>query len=244
MALVFTANGQTYTLDDVAPYDPFTYRVILDYAVGEVTFNNSTGSGPPSYPVNPVSLKTTELTLGDLSTLEVFDICAEMFDGPTGSSIYQVSSGFGGLDPTQSFTARLLFSNTIPDFVFARDNLSYDDAATIGAAIQMAYWEIVEDSLGTTTPSLDENNAFSGELEVDGYGASYSGTTDDAILLAESYLTNIRNSSWGDQGGLYYFHAGTATEQDRLWISLLPIPEPSAILLGLAGGMLLLLRRR
>jgi len=244
MALVSAVAGQTFTLDDFAPYGPNTYRVALDYAVGQVVFNNGTGSGTPSYSVDPVSLKTTELTLGDLSSIEVFDICAEMFVGPTGSSTYEVSAGFGALDPDQSFTARLLFSNTLSDFITARDTSTYDDAAAIGAAIQMAFWEIAEDSLGTTTPSLDETNPFSGDLDVDGFGVSYSGPTAAAISLAESYLANIRNGSWADQGGLYYYYADAGSEQDRLWIGIQPIPEPSAMLLGLAGGMLLVRRRR
>lgn len=244
MALVSAAAGQTFTLDDVAPYGPNTYRVILDYAVGEVVFNNSTGTGPASYPVDPVSLKNTELTLADLSSIEVFDICAEMFVGPTGSSTYDVSAGFGAMDPDQSLATRLLFSNTLSDFITARDTLTYDDASTIGAAIQMAFWEIAEDSLGTTTPSLDGANAFSGELDVDGFGTAYSGKTDDAILLAESYLANIRNGTWTDQGGLYYYYADATGEQDRLWVGLEQIPEPSVMLLGLVGGMVLLRRRR
>jgi hypothetical protein len=244
MALVSAAAGQTFTLDDVAPYGPNTYRVVLDYAAGEVVFNNSTGTGPASYPVNPVSLKNSELTLADLSSIEVFDICAEMFVGPTGSSTYDVSAGFGALDPDQSLATRLLFSNTLSDFITARDTLPYDDASTIGAAIQMAFWEIAEDSLGTTTPSLDDNGAFPGQLNVDGFGVSYSGKADAAILLAESYLTNIRTGSWVDQGGLYYYYADATGEQDRLWVGLEQIPEPSAMLLGFAGGMLLLCRRR
>lgn len=232
--------GQTYTADQTAPYDPGTYHTEAVYGVGNIDFNNSTGSGPNPYGVTP-DFKITRVIEADTSQRDVFDVCVQMFVGPTGNSTYNVASGFGGLSADQANAARTLFSNTLGDFVIARNSLS-PDADAIGAAIQIAFWEIVEDSVALSQLSLDDLGAFPGDLSIIGFTGGYAGTTADAVALAEGYLSNIRTSTWTDQGGYNYYYASAGTEQDRLWIA--PIPEPSSALLGLFGGLLLVRRRR
>ncbi len=237
LALASPALAQNFILDDSAPYAPNSYRHTNDYAVGEVSFNNATGKGGSDpYAVNPVSLKETFVTLDNSTEVRVYDVCFDMFTGPTGSSSYSVTEGFGSLNASQESATRALFSNALNDFIFARDNLGYPVAAEVGAAIQMALWEIVEDS--NPVLSLDEGSADAGILSVDIAGSA-GGNTANAIALAGTYLGNIQSGTWTDQGGFNYYYADAGSEQDRLWVTIEPIPEPStalAALLGLAFG--------
>lgn len=244
-ALLLPALGQTFTADQSAPYAPGTYHTEAVYGVGNIDFNNTTGSGTNPYSVTP-DFKVTGVVLADGTQVDVLDICAEMFVGPTGASTYDISLGFGSISADRADAARVLLSNTLDDFLFARSGLSSDDPNVVGAAIQIAFWEIAEDPIGFLLPSLDEGQGFAGDLSVLGFASGYSGTTADAITLAESYLANIRNGTWTDEGGFNYYYADAATEQDRLWITtgITTIPEPSTALLGLLGGLLLLRRRR
>lgn len=258
--LVFAASpvvGQTFGYDGTSPYAPNTYRIVQDYVAQDsggnpaaINFNNSTGSGPNPYSVNPVGLKRTTVTLGDGSEVTVTDLCTQMFVGPTGTSTYNVAAGFGSLSATQENDLRALFSNTLADFLLIAAS-DYDQAATFGAAIQLAAWEIIEDDqFGTGFYSLDDNPVgFPGafDLSVIDFASGYTGTAADALLLAESHLAEINAGNWTDNGGYNYFYASAqAGEQDRMWITVgtTTIPEPSAALLGLAGGLLLLRRRR
>ncbi|MCH7225812.1 hypothetical protein [Haloferula sp. A504] len=241
--LLLPSFGQTFSADQTFPYGPNTYRTEGVYTTGNITFNDvAQKSGSPTYDVTP-DFKETTLTLSDLSEVEVFDICAEMFVGPTGSSTYSVSEGFGPLTGSQESAARALFSNAISEFVLARDTL-VQDPDVVGVAIQIAYWEIVEDPVITSNLSLDDLGAFPGDLSIVDFASGYSGVTADAVSLAETYLANVRSGTWTDQGGLTYYYADATGEQDRLWITTGVIPEPSVALLGLLGGVLLLRRRR
>lgn len=242
LAVAAPALAQNFILDDSAPYAPNSYRHTNDYAVGEVSFNNGTGKGGSDpYSVDPVSLKETFVTLDNSTEVRVYDVCFEMFVGPTGSSSYNVTEGFGTMNASQESATRALFSNALNDFIFARDNLGFTAAAEVGAAIQMALWEIVED----TDPvlSLDEGSADAGILSVDIAGSA-SGSTASAIALAGTYLGNIQSGTWTDQGGFNYYYADAGSEQDRLWITTTPIPEPSAALTALLGLAFAFRRRR
>lgn len=239
--------GQTFTLDQDEPYGLNTYRSVMSYAVeGDssttpptpaVTFNDALEtSGGPTYGVNPIALNETILTMGDGSEVSVFDVCFEIFIGPTGSSTYTVTEGLGpNLDATRQAQVRALFSNALAGFVFSPTD--YDNSAVHGAAIQMALWEIAQDTNPFLT--LEPGTPDSGDLSVTSFGSVASG---DAVDLAELWLGNIRSGTWTDQGGYIYYHADAVSEQDRLWVT--PIPEPSTALLGGLGGLLLLRRRR
>lgn len=247
-ALLLPAFGQTFSLDQDSPYGPNTYRNNGTFATGEsITFNDvAQKSGSPTYDVTP-DLKQTVVTLSDLSEVEVFDICAEMFVGPTGSSTYSVSEGFGPLTGSQESAARALFSHAISEFVLARDSLSTQDPNAVGVAIQIAYWEIVEDPVGTANLSLDDLGFNPGDISVLDFATGYTGATADAVSLAEGYLANIRSGTWTEANApqqYNYYYADATGEQDRLWITTGVIPEPSTALLGLLGGLLLLRRRR
>ncbi len=213
--LALPALGQTYTADQTAPYAPNTYRTEGVYGVGNVDFNNASGL-PNPYGVNP-DFKETVVTLGDSSELEVFDVCFEMFVGPTGSSTYDVSESFGPLTADQETAARILFSNAIDEFVVARDTLS-QDPDVVGAAIQIAFWEIVEDPVGIANLSVDDLGLSPGDLYIIDFASGYAGATADAVALAETYLTNISSGTWTDQSdakGYTYYYADSATQQHR-----------------------------
>lgn len=243
--LLLPAAGQTFTADQTPPYDPLTYHTEAVYGVGNIDFNNTTGSGTNPYGVTP-DFKVTGVILADGTQVEVLDICAEMFVGPTGASTYDISSGFGTISADRADAARTLLSNTLEDFLFARAGLSSDDPNVVGAAIQIAFWEIAEDPVSFSNLSLDPLGSSPGDLSIIDFASGYSGATADAVSLAESYLANIRSGTWTNEGGFNYYYADAATEQDRLWITtgINTIPEPSTTLLGLIGGLLLLRRRR
>jgi len=243
LALAAPVGAQTFSFDDSPTPADFTYEHVNDFVTGTISFNNSTGSGTDPYDVTPVSLKQTELALPG-GTVTVYDICAEMFNGPTGTSTFDVSEGLGAFTSTEQAAIRALISNTLPDFIFAQTTLGYDAASEIGAAMQLAFWEIVED--GSTTYSLDEGGGFAGLLSVRQAGTSQDTVTQNAISLAESYLADIESGTFTDQGNIGYYFADAETEQDRLWfkVGTTPIPEPSTGLLALFGSLLLLRRRR
>lgn len=244
--LFLPAAGQViFTADQSPPYDPGTYHTEAVYGVGNIDFNNTTGSGTNPYGVTP-DFKVTGVILADGTQVDVLDLCAEMFVGPTGSSTYDLSSGFGSISADRAAAAQILLSNTLDDFLFARSGLSSDDPDVVGAAIQIAFWEIAEDSTNIGELSLNEGLLFANDLSVLGFTGGYTGETADAIALAETYLTNIRNGTWVNEGGFNYFYADSATEQDRLWITtgINIVPEPSTALLAFLGSLFLLRRRR
>ena len=254
--LLLPAAGQTFGSDPSIPGAPSTYRISGSYiakdaggSAATVNFKNTTGSGTDPYAITPVGINRTTVTLSDGSEVTVTDLCMEMFVGPTGTSTYDVSAGFGSLSSTQEADLRILFSNTLADFLVISPS-DYDQKATVGAAIQLAAWEILEEDLfGPGGPySLDDLALGLGDLSVIDFASGYDGTANDALQLAKSYLDNISSGSWGtDLGGYNYYYADAqGGEQDRLWITpgITTIPEPSTALLGFLGGLILLRRRR
>jgi len=258
LALAAPVGAQTFSFDDSPTPGNFTYQAVNDFATqtdgpsplpATVSFNNLTGSNPNPYDVTPVGLKQTELTIPG-RVVTVYDICAELFNGPTGSSTYDVSVGLDQYTTDQQEAIRALISNTLPEFVFAVNNLSYESASEIGAAIQLAFWEIAEDS--SPTYSLDEGGGFAGLFSVRQAGTDQGTITQNAIALAESYLADVEDGDFtvDPDVNIDYYYADAETEQDRLWFVLggpdpaPPIPEPSTGLLAVFGSLLLLRRRR
>lgn len=236
LSAALASHAQTLTANSSG--DPGTYDQVQDYAVGEVTFNNSTGSGTDPYSFGPLGMKETEAVFPDGSEMTFYDVCAELFVGPTGESTLDVSSGFGPLNATQESRTRALYTNALPQFISARNSLDYEQASIYGAAIQLIMWEIIED--GNPVISLDEGGANPGALSIDS-SASDGGDTATAAAQAESWMGNIENGTWTDQGGLVYYYGSVDDEQDRFWVA---VPEPSVALLSLLGSAFLLRRRR
>ena len=236
LALALSASGQTFTLDDTAPFDPSTYRSINDYAVGEVSFNNTTGPQSP-YSTDPVGFKRTTVVTPSGAEVSVWDACAELFIGPTGSSSYTVTAGLSqsGWSANQIDQVQALYSNAL--LLFVGELGDYDAARPYGAAIQIALWEIAEETSG----SLD---LLSGDFNLSSNAGDTA--TTDAVALATQWISNIQNSTWTDQGGISYFYADGGSEQNRLWATpgVTTVPEPSVALLGILGGMLVIRRRR
>ena len=189
-------------------------------------------------------IERADVTYGSTVT-SIWDLCAEFYipGAPTPPS-YGLSLGFGpGVDATEETGIRLLISNTLPFFEAERIAGNTDAAEVYASAIQIAYWEIIED----TNDSLitDSTNPLAGTFQVDFNYVSSDPDTSPARLQAEAFLASISSGSWTDQGGYIYHYADTDGSQDRLWIATSVVPEPSmAVLLGLAGGTCLLCRRR
>ncbi|MGB6220491.1 PEP-CTERM sorting domain-containing protein [Haloferula sp.] len=242
LASALSLSAQTFTEDISGTPANNTFERVDGLTVGNILFNNTEGGGiPDPFEIDPVGATITEVTTAT-GTFTAFDICAEMFVGPNDSSSYQVTQGFGSLNAGQQVLVAKLFSNTLVDFFVARDGGDRTEAAIIGAALQMAFWEIVEDPTFNSTPSLDENSPNAGNISISGYTASYSGDTQAAMIRAQTYLDQL--DTWTDNGGLTYFYADNATEQDRLWVTFEAIPEPSTALLAMLGMITLLRRKR
>lgn len=66
-----------------------------------------------------------------------------------------------------------------------------------------------------------------------------------AMELAQTHLTSL--DGWTDQGGISYYDADPAADQDRMWVTAAGpsiIPEPSTALIGLLGLGFMLGRKR
>jgi len=243
-AMVFQASAQNFTYDDSLNPAPGTYQHAMDYVVGNVSFNNTTGPSDP-YAVDPVGMKQTTVTTPAGFEVDVWDVCAQIFVGPTGTSSYSVTSGLGasGWSASQQDQIGALYSNALPLFLTARNDLSYDQASSFAAAIQMSVWEIAEE----TTPglSLDESDLIN-DFSIDITNSDIDAFTTEAISLATQWISNIEDGTWTNGGGVSFFYADSAGEQDRLWaaVGVTTVPEPSSLVFGLFGGLLLLRRRR
>jgi hypothetical protein len=238
-------SAQTFT-EDISGTPPVnTFARVDGLPVGSILFNNVEGGAIANpYEINPVGATITEVTTAS-GTFTAFDICSEMFVGPNGSSSYDLTEGLGALSGAQQVLVVKLFSNTLVDF-FTKYNSAApgdrDEAAKIGAAIQLVFWEIAEDPAALTTPNLVDNTPTSGELSIDGFDTSYTGITKDSVDLAQTYISNL--STWTDQGGVYFYSADPGSDQDRLWVTSQAIPEPSSTLFGLLSLGFLHRRKR
>ncbi|MGB1130340.1 MAG: PEP-CTERM sorting domain-containing protein, partial [Haloferula sp.] len=209
-----------------------------DYVVGEVSFNNTTGPSSP-YSTDPVGFKRTTVVTPAGVEIDVWDACAELFVGPTGGSTYTVTPGLSasGWNATQIEQVETLYSNAL--VLFTGELGDYDAARPFGAAIQMALWEIAEETAGSLDLTAGNFNVAGSDLDT---------ATTDAITLATQWINNIQSGTWTNQPGVNLFYADSAGEQDRLWavLSVTPtsLPEPSTALFTLIGGALLVSRRR
>ncbi|MEP4079764.1 PEP-CTERM sorting domain-containing protein [Haloferula sp.] len=235
-------SAQTFTEDNSATPAVNTFNRVDGYTVGEVIFNNA-GGVPDPFTINPLGMTITEVTT-DSGLVRVYDVCAEMFVGPNDSSSYSVSEGFGALNATQQLQIAKLFSNTLIDFINYVGSGDTANANVVGAAIQMAFWEIIEDPVAQTTPSLDDLDVSAGNISIVGLNTDYTGEVDSAVNLAQTYLTSL--ATWEDEGGLSYYYSDPGAAQDRLWVGVgaSVIPEPSTALLSLLGLGFLLRRKR
>lgn len=241
-ASALSLSAQTFTEDLSLTPANNSFERVDGLTVDAILFNNTVGGGVPNpFEINPVGATITEVTTAT-GTFTAFDICAELFVGPNNSSSYEVTQGFGALNAGQQVLVARLFSNTLADFFVAREGGNRSEAAIIGAALQMAFWEIVEDPSFNSTPDLDENSPNAGNLSISGFSSSYSGDTQAAVMRAQTYLSQL--DTWTDNGGLNYYYAANATEQDRLWVTFEAIPEPSTALLAVLGMISLLRRKR
>jgi hypothetical protein len=242
-ATALTLSAQTFTEDTSGTPAVNTFNRVDGLPAGSILFNNVEGGFiADPYQIDPVGVVITEVTTAS-GTFTALDICAQMFVGPNSSSSYSVSSGFGSLTGEQQTLLGKLFSNTLTSFFSTYEApgvANRTQATIIGAAIQLAFWEIVEDPEAlapTNLPSLDENTN-AGEISISGYSGGYTGGTLAAMELAQTYLTSL--NGWSDSGGNTYFYAENAGEQDRFWV----VPEPSTALLGMLGMTFFLRRKR
>lgn len=236
IAFATSALGQTFSLDDTAPYDPSTYRSINDYVVGEVSFDNTTGPSTP-YSTDPVGFKRTTVVTPGGAEVDVWDACAELFVGPTGASTYTVTPGLAasGWNATQIDQVGALYSNAL--ILLTNELGDYDTARPFGAAIQMALWEIAEETAGSLDLTAGDFNVASSDSDAE---------TLQAISLASQWIADIQSGNWTNNGGISFFYADGGTEQDRLWATfgVVSVPEPSVALLGSLAALCFVSRRR
>lgn len=190
----------------------------------------------------------------------VYDFCADFFTGVETNSTFNVTPGLGGLGSTQQSQVQILFSNALPIFtgmlddyidlrgswanpITSQEIAAYDELLGYAGGMQIALWELIHETGGQL--SIDDAGGIEGNFFVDMDGSQTIPGTK-AGTYAEGFLQSIRTGTnpWTDQGGFNYYYADptAANEQDRIWVT--PVPEPSSALLGAAGFLLLLRRRR
>lgn len=247
-ASALSLSAQTFTEDNSATPAANTFKRVDSYPIfapntvsvdDGIIFNNVIGGGVPDpYAINPIGITVLDVTT-DSGTTQLYDICAELFVGPNGSSSYSLAEGFGSMNANQQVQVAKLLTNTLFDFVDAHEANDRSTAGIIGAAIQLALWEIIEDPNTAANLSLD-----TGSLSILGYSAGYSGDAKSSMELAETYLTSI--DGWSDNEGITYIYGDPGSDQDRLWLAtgVFAIPEPSTALFGLLSLGFLLRRKR
>jgi len=229
-ALAMPAAGQTLQPDLEQRYATGQYLITL----GPSTVNQFAGVDLRNGPGNAW----------------IFDFCGDFSAGVNNSTHYDVSAGFGSLSLQQSDDISALLFNTLPVFDgMVRTAIDqsggdwpdpgysgYNELLAYAAGMQLALWEIVHDPAS--------GNLSSGNFSVD------TVAVPDIALgrsEAETFLAGIAGG-WTYQPGFTFQYAKPVDAgnqpvpngQDRLWVV---IPEPSSALLG-AAGLLSLLRRR
>ncbi len=240
-AQTFTENPPNSGINTFERVDGFPVGGPNPIGLDGIVFNNVTGSSVNPYKIDPVGITITQLTTS-AGTFTAYDFCVELFVGPNDSSSYSVTQGLGSLTSNQQVLIAKLFSNTLSSFISTSSTGTRSEAAVIGAAIQLALWEIIEDQVALSNPSLNEGGSNPGDLSILGYSSNYAPEAKDAMELAETYLSQV--NGWNDEGGLSYYYADNAVDQNRLWVTTQAIPEPSSALLGLLGMGFLLRRKR
>lgn len=190
----------------------------------------------------------------------VYDFCANFYIGNAYEGlVYDVETGLGThFGSSQNDAIGALFSNSLSGFNTLLDNYlddnngswgynealadRYDDLQGYAAGMQIALWEIIHD--GTDNGLSIVQGANGGNFRIDGIPTGTNPRAEEGYTKAEEFLTNIRNSTWTNSGGVDFYYAIPTTpgEQDRLWVTV--VPEPSSALLGAVGFVLLLRRRR
>jgi hypothetical protein len=192
----------------------------------------------------------------------VYDFCANFFVGSAYEGlIYDVETGLGThFGASQNDAIGALFSNSLAGFdTLLGDYLAvnggswdynplfanqYDALQGYAAGMQIALWEIIHDGTGNGL-SVIAGGANPGDFRVEDIPDDPANPrAESGLLYAEEFLTYIRNNTWTNTGGVTFHYAIPTTpgEQDRLWVNV--VPEPSSALLGAAGFLLLLRRRR
>ena len=247
-ASALSLSAQTFVEDLSGSPAVNSFKRVDGYPVGGanttglgdgIVFNN-VGGVPDPYVIDPIGITVTEVTTAT-GTFTAFDLCSELFVGPNTSTSYSVTQGFGSLTANQQVLVAKLFSNTLSTFVGYHNGGNRPQAEIVGAAIQLAFWEIIEDQTTLAAPSLDPTSN-PGNLSIVGYSGSYSGAAKDSMELAQTYLSQV--NGWTDNGGLFYYSADPGSDQDRLWVTTQAIPEPSTALLAFLSMGFLLRRKR
>ncbi|MBB5352631.1 hypothetical protein HNR46_002879 [Haloferula luteola] len=240
LGLAASAGAQSINLsyDDTFPFDPETYHHTNSWVVDQVGFNTTSGT----MTVVPVGGYRTTVITPDGSSVSVYDFCSELYVGLSTPPVYDVSVGLGSLSTAKQDALQVFLSNALPLFLST-------STGTYAAAIQLGIWEIIED--GNPYLGLDPTYTLDSSIAGQNLSANIAdtgvGDATDAVNLANSWLANVTDGTWSDEGGMTYFYADSVDgQQDRIWVALgtVTIPEPSVALLGLVGTFGLVLRRR
>lgn len=194
--------------------------------------------------ISTAGLDMIEVMVPGLGVVQAWQFCSEFFVPPGSPSSWTITEGLGFMNSTQQQRVRALISNAFPFFNDARLDDDLPLARSYGAAMQLALWEILEESNASLI--LANSNPDSGIFRVDLTHPTGDPNTPPAVGFAQSFLDNISSSAWSDLGGYNYYQADPSPEQGRLWFTVEPvvIPEPSALWMAAAGALVGLRRRR
>ncbi|MCU0794722.1 MAG: hypothetical protein MUF31_02185 [Akkermansiaceae bacterium] len=240
-------SAQTFVYDGAAPFSANSYYYTdVDEVVPQVVFEDvNQVSGGNVYSVNPIGAKISRFTMADgTTTADFYDFCAELFQGPTGTSTLTFNgSGLSVFSSTKADAIDALFSNALGLYITQRNTVGAGGAPELyGAALQLALWEIIEE--GGTSFTLDSTNPAGQSLYVDLAATGAGNDAGQAVTLANTWLSQINSGTWTGAGTLQYHYGDAGAEQNRLLVGFGAIPEPSVALLGLLGSLLVLRRRR
>lgn len=156
-------------------------------------------------------------------------------------------SGDNGLGDFEAFCIDLRATLNLPDTYVSTPNFLSAAVTTnldillsnvgainsneIATGVQLAIWEIVEDT-----------DAMAYDLTMDDFSVSAAST--DALANANLYLSNIENNVWTTGGSTFAFLDSTGG-QDVIALGVAPVPLPApALLLGAGLVALAGMRRR
>lgn len=174
---------------------------------------------------------------------QIFSFCSEIEQGATGAA---VPYDFYGVNEAEGIEAIPTPGTVVGPMGLAKAGLVSDlftkyfangtnGSETEAAAFQIALWEVIYEGPG------DDGGIGTLDLEAGAFTVGGSGDSDreDAIALANSWLATLEDN------GISEFMLGMGSDMFQDQLTLLVVPIPGALALGLVGlGGAATMRRR